>query len=89
MKKVIAVILVRAEGRTDDLYWAPGQARAFSGPYCLPEAEDTLSAVARRIDHPGYDKFDIEFVMEDGSRSQGRIDVHKDEDFDGQLSHEG
>lgn len=80
-QQTIAIIIHRAEGRSDDAYWRPGQSKAFSGEDALTQACGALALAAKAIDHPGYDKFDLELIRADGSRTQSRIDLHKGEQF--------
>ncbi len=70
---IAALILSRAEGRTDCPVWPVGETRVFTE---ARQVEPTLRAIAQGIDL-GYDKFDMEIVHSDGTRTQARLDVTK------------
>ena len=65
MNNIQAIIVFRGEGPNVDPIWPAGQ-------WCSFETADALdlklAQVAATIDHAGYDKFDIEVVLADGSR---------------------
>ena len=58
-------ILTRAEGRADDKYWPVGRTMVRES---LREFDYYLHLAASKLEHEGYDKFDLTAIYSDGER---------------------
>jgi hypothetical protein len=68
-------ILTRAEGRATDKYWPLGRTLVRAS---LHQFDDLLRLAASKLEHAGYDKFDLVVVYSDGEQQRLRLDLDRD-----------
>lgn len=69
---VEAFILTRAEGRTDDPIWPVGGTAVRES---LHQFDALLRLASSKMEHAGYDKFDLTVVYSDGEQARLRFDL--------------
>lgn len=68
-------IMTRAEGRTDDPIWPCGDTMVRES---MRSFEYRLRLAALKLDHDGYDKFDLTVIYSDGNQARMRLDLDRD-----------
>lgn len=68
-------ILTRAEGRATDRYWPLGRTLVRES---LHQFDDLLRLAASKLEHAGYDKFDLTVVYSDGEQQRLRFDLDRE-----------
>lgn len=68
-------IMTRAEGRTDDPIWPCGDAMVRES---LTAFDYRLRLAASKMDHAGYDKFDLTVIYSDGEQQRLRFDLYRE-----------
>jgi len=69
----LAYVISRGEGRADDR-WPVGETRVYTTTQAYLMNDD-LTRAANDLTHPGYDKFDVEVIYSDNSRTHHRLDL--------------
>ena len=68
-------ILQRVEGRSDDPAWPYGEMMVRES---LRSFDYRLRLAASKMEHEGYDKFDLTVIYSDGNQARMRLDLDRD-----------